>query len=693
VSPSHTYLGMSGYQEVNPRPIVTRHPSDKGHTIVVRQADDNCIEITRTKSASPAPPAAPYSPDLGATSTQRPLSPNSTVEQAQASGPACERKAEFFEQLQEQLRFQEESYKKGNKNSEANMNAETNGKRPLLVSPKEQLLVCSSPDLVLQKAADTEQNVDIESPLVAVTEGVATLDLSRKNTDQCLYPSPQLPMVDHSSGLEVHIMQWVDATKNASFDSLTPAESQCMSIPSDLHDSIYDTIAEAELPYSTKAIVTEVMYILRNQSYDSDLDELLPGHNDKDYAMPTTDGAESPKSGTTSASAQTGTSSAQSGPSSAMPLLPYKSSDRDEDGEPPAKRFGGGLGPSINDTPPKATLKSQMPCPMSDLLGCMGTNPTISEMLRSLQNRHRIVICTDRYSKLEVPEKERKAENVLKRHTSTGCERRCIGQGCLGMDQATSTHHRRTEKCPNWKALSKEIRWPFIWVLLNPGLEPPFPEFVSAIGYEHSSVLTPCKEKSRERGLELCRTVMADIDAKTERLQSLEHELETSNQQKFQLQQRCDDKIANLENIIETLVECLKDRNVDIPLSLQKRLSRECPGCIIPSTPSQPQMPPTPESTSEKMLSIAQLENGKTVGRSTWISSSFDPSAEAFIQQAAAQLQPADVDISMSTTQTNATQNATSRAIPDGMNFEDFLHAPMDTSAGDEMRNLTWPTY
>jgi hypothetical protein len=237
-----------------------------------------------------------------------------------------------------------------------------------------------------------------------------------------------------------------------------------------------------------------------------------------------------------------------------MSRLPFKSFDRGEDGEPPTIESGGGHGPYTYDTPLRIIFKSQIPCPSSDSLGCMGTDP---------------------------PDQERKPENDLKRHTTKGCGRRCICQYHLAMDQAASEHHRRTEKCPNWTALSKEIRRS----LLNPGFEPSPPEVISGTKSEHNSVLTPCEAKLCDGGLESCRIVMADLDAKTERLQSLEHELEASNQQTSQTQQRCDDKIAKLENIIETLLERLRDKNVDIPSSLQKRLARECPACIVPCTP------------------------------------------------------------------------------------------------------------
>jgi hypothetical protein len=696
VTPPKRYeVFESNARKANPRPTITSStfdcPRDEGHVIDPKTANGEVIEFDRTKSASLASPAASHSPATVAASTNQPLSSGYAAEQAPTS--AYERNAGFVKQWDEQPRSQEGCNKKAMEDSEAKVNSEANAKQLLLVSPKVKPFAFPPPGLVLQMANEEGQDCGNESPLATITEGIATLRLNGKDTDQDHHPLLQLPMVNHPSGSEVHIMQWVDATKDVDFDSLTPAESQCISTDSGICGSTCNTIAQEEPPYSTKAMVTEVMYILRNQLHDSDTDILLPDAKEETYTRPTTDGLESPKSGTRSASAQSGSSSAQSSPSNAISRLPFKSFDRGEDGEPPTKKSGGSHGPYTYDTPPRVTLKSQMPCPISDSLGCMGTNPTISEMLRSLQNRHRIVICTDCCSKLEVPDQERKPENILKRHATKGCERRCICQGYLDMDQAASKHHRRTEKCPNWKALSKEIRWSFVWGLLNPGLEPPSPEFISGTGYEHSSVLTPCKEKPRDRGLELCRTVMADLDVKTERLQSLEHELEASKQQNFQIQQHCDDKIANLENIIETLLERLRDKNVDIPPSLHKRLTRECPGCIIPSTSSQIQKPLTPESTPEKMASLAQPYNGPAVRCPAWDSSLFDPSSEVPDRQAAAQQQQLRAEVPISTTQTTATQSATTGDLPDGAHFEEFFNAPMNTNAEFEGHGLSWGMY
>lgn len=323
--------------------------------------------------------------------------------------------------------------------------------------------------------------------------------------------------------------------------------------------------------------------------------------------------ADSPRSESSSGRARLGCSSTQLGSSTRIPRSGLTSHRRLEDGEPPTKSPRDGQGSNTWDMPSEPIYKSQMPCPMLESTGCMGTNGTISEMLRSLQNRHRIIICTECCTQLDVPEQERKPENILKRHASTGCDRVCIGRECSGINQSTVLYHRKMEKCPNWKAISKEMRWSFVWGLLNPGQEPPAPQFLSSVGYEHANVRTPCRDRSsRDRGLQLCKSVMEDLDAKNDQLKSLEHELQEIRQHNLLKQQQSDDKIANLENIIETLLERLRDKNVDIPPSLRKRLARECPGCVAPLTPSSLQRPPTPASTPTRSIAaiLPECSNG-----------------------------------------------------------------------------------
>jgi hypothetical protein len=608
------------------------------------------------------------------------------AEQARRSPSVCQNKAGLVMQSDELFRLRKTTSKNTESSPVAVTNAEPNDEQPKTKCPEEQPSKFSSVGIGLQQPDVHDQVSILESSLVTVTEELGETEMSGEHTNTDHHNPNQVARVHHSSVATDHIIQWVDATKQSDCELLTPSESRYIRTSSGDSEPSYET--EDESSCSVKSMIAQVMYILQSPSSRSDLSDV--GEDGGYFTGPTIDGSESPKSGTGSASTRSRTSNTHSGSSSATSQGFDNQFNRGEDGEPPTKRSGGGHGPSVYNVLPRVGLKSQMPCPMSTSLGCLGTNSTISEMLRSLQNRHRTVVCTDCCCKLEVPLEERKPENVLKRHMSIGCERRCLSQGCHGIEQGTSRCHRRTENCPNWKAVPKEVRWSFVWTLLNPGLEPPSLDFISSIGYEHSSVLTRSRDKPREKGMELCRTVMADLDAKNERLQSLEHKLEASNQHNSQIQQRCDEKIANLENIIETLLERLRDKDIDIPSSLQKRLARECPGLLIPS-PLPPHRVPIPGLTPHKSVSTASHESPTVVGHSTGILRFFDAHTEGSFRQAAHQQD--DTDILSAATKNTTSQIANSSTVLSDLAYTDLLSAHMDTEVGPESYSSEWGTY
>lgn len=353
-------------------------------------------------------------------------------------------------------------------------------------------------------------------------------------------------------------------------------------------------------------MILELIHILRDQPESAYDGHLLTNYENDTYTTTTTGGSSTPRSGTASVSTSSGSSNTAPGNSG------LKASDRNAGGEPQAKKSGGSQTPSARDSRPSAPISSQMPCPLRKSNGCLGTNATISEMLRSLQNQHCIVICKDCCTQVEVSHEENSPESVLRRHASGGCEPRCISADCSATELVRSPVHRRTENCPSWKAIPKEIERSFLWTLINPGQEVQAPEFLTEVGFEHSNKLKPCKEKSRTKGIGLCRNIDISFDARQERIRFLEHELEASAQRAAQIQQLSSEKIANLEqrlnekhadlgNIIETLLERLKDHRIDIPRSLHKRISQECPDCmldtIIHSTPMPSRTLPTPDTT------------------------------------------------------------------------------------------------
>jgi hypothetical protein len=275
--------------------------------------------------------------------------------------------------------------------------------------------------------------------------------------------------------------------------------------------------------------------------------------------------------------------------------------EREDEEERPEKRRNRGQGHQESGLPPNLVNVVQIPCPYYESRGCHGTNPSISELLRSLQNKHRVVFCSSCCMLLDVPVGQRKPENILKDHELSNCERRCINPACAGDALGgRGAYHIRTAKCPSWKALTKELRWSFIHSLLHDGREAPELQFVPGIAFEHNTEKRPSAQRTRARGVEVCRDLLRSLEVKEERLSTLENDLRAARDQSDRLQRRHDDKINELENIIEDLLERLTEKSIGIPPSLQKRLQTSCPKVAIAvmSTPYLPHanLPPTPDS-------------------------------------------------------------------------------------------------
>ncbi|OAL00236.1 hypothetical protein IQ06DRAFT_347622 [Phaeosphaeriaceae sp. SRC1lsM3a] len=506
-----------------------------------------------------------------------------------------------------------------------------------------------------------------------VAEKLGALDLS----DDCQATGTKVSQVNGGQ-LVAKVMEWVDATKGQYFEPLAFVGAQHDDSTSESSDGhVCTPSAEAETKCTAKISMVELMHLLTECFQCQEQSVSILAHENTSQHTSATDagGTNSPQSESRSRSAQSGRGSTQSSSSTTVLRSAPTSYRRMDDGEPPAKRPGDGQRSSARDMPSEPAYKSQMPCPMPETIACMGTNGTISEMLRSLQNRHRVIICTECCTKLDVPEQERKPENILKRHASTGCDRICISRECSGIKPSPAPYHRKTENCPNWKAISKEARWSFVWSLLNPGQEPPAPQFLSSVGYEHTNVRTPCRDRSsRERGLQLCKSVMEDLDAKNDRLQSLEQELEETRQQNLLKQQQSDDKIANLENIIETLLERLGDKNVDIPPSLRKRLARECPGCVIPLTSSKLQMPPTPASTPTRSVAAVLPECSTGNGGVILAAYSGHPDTTTRSQDAIIRSQQAERSFGELSAQSGPSHAMAGDVACEDMSFDDFMN-------------------
>jgi len=412
----------------------------------------------------------------------------------------------------------------------------------------------------------------------------------------CLH-SPSNPGSNLEATAKFEVRRWVDATKDASpFPSFTPpaipsASSSDRSSPA----APVQALSTRENPTSSsRELVLEFWSILqdRDQDYDayesSQADESTEWFTDDMHSLRTsTNGSGSngsPNSSATSNSTPIGLTSKNA--LSTNKRGPER--EEDEDGCP-NKRPTREQGVSVPDALQDSSYLGQMSCPMLELHDCQGTNSTISELMRCLTNRHRIVICKECCTRLHVPEEEKKPANILQKHALEGCERYCIGTSCANNSNASTSFHRRTERCPSWATLTKEARWTFIWRLVNPESNPPEPNFLPGPAFEHSQIRKPCKQQARARGNEICAQLMRDIEAKERRISTLENDLITVKNEKMQTQQRCNEKTVNLENIIESLLEPLCENGIGLRGSLRKRLQNECPEVMatIPLKESQ----------------------------------------------------------------------------------------------------------
>jgi hypothetical protein len=265
------------------------------------------------------------------------------------------------------------------------------------------------------------------SPSSSIPEHKDNQIVSSTNENQC-------------PGVQGEIMEWVDATPPLIRSAATSASSSPAMPPQGL------ATGEAVMTFS-RALILELLEILQDQDQEIDIDEASPADHSAlhstDSSPPATDGSgpdNSPKSATASDTVLFGIGIKRPF------LLNHRSFEREDDDEPPRKKPGREQGSFTLDALTSTPNSVQMPCPLLELHGCQGTNTTISELLRCLQNRHRIVICKECCTQLAVPDEEKKLENVLKKHASGGCEPRCIGRSCSGVIDDTLPHHHRTEK-------------------------------------------------------------------------------------------------------------------------------------------------------------------------------------------------------------------------------------------------------
>ncbi|KAF5007596.1 hypothetical protein FDECE_6082 [Fusarium decemcellulare] len=432
----------------------------------------------------------------------------------------------------------------------------------------------------------------------------------------------------HFPGGQRDILQWVLATKNAASVPFTPLSVRTLGSDSSSPAVVpQDLASQGATMTSARALIMELCWTLNEEDSDIIINEPWPAEDCTGQGThspsPATDGSGS------DASPQSGTTSSALGFEGGhkRPRPPnLGSSQGEDDDEPSRKKPRRGQNPPNPETMVSGQGRVQMPCPMLESQKCLGTNATISELLRSLQVRHRIFICTDCCDKID--QDGNKPEMVLALHKQKnkqknkqndqqkGCEPRCIGTTCSGVINDGSKSHSRIATCPTWQSLSREVRWSFIWGLLNPGLPSPAPDFTVGVGFEHSTERRPRKQQLRVRQKEICIALADKMKEQEKHASSLEHKLRAVNDKNDQLRQQYDERIGSLENIIEALLERLEDKNVSVPKSLQKRLHNECPGVFCESgvslTPERSRAPPTPASIPKEREQRSPLVSSST---------------------------------------------------------------------------------
>lgn len=417
--------------------------------------------------------------------------------------------------------------------------------------------------------------------------------------------SRRSPDLDKSSIQDIHI-EPCSASAILKASTPTPDPSKLpLSILSSPSPSVRNTSVK-----TSRELVFELWRILQEQDEDKNtypalhtddgIEHWAHGIGSPRTATTGSRTSNSPKSSTTSTSTSVGDVNKTN-----IWAIKRGSEDKDEDEGASRKKSKDDQDSFAMESLQQPNNQGQMTCPLLESHECQGTNTTISELLRSLMHRHRIVICKECCERITIEDEEKKPANVLKKH-ATGCQRRCIGSSCVDSLDESASHHRRTEGCPSWATLAKEARWTFIWTLVNPESTPPDPIFLPGPAFEHSQEKRLCKQQARTRRNEICAQLMRDVEAKEVRIITLEKDLaaakndnaqlleryngRTLNLQKdveiaqddaMQVKERCDGKILSLESIIEDLLERLNANGSGIPASMRRRLHNECPTVTV----------------------------------------------------------------------------------------------------------------
>lgn len=220
--------------------------------------------------------------------------------------------------------------------------------------------------------------------------------------------------------------------------------------------------------------------------------------------------------------------------------------------------------------------------------GCQGINPTISQLLRCLQNSHRIVICTRCCSLITVDKRER-PRDVLARHVREYCTLRCINPECASAG-ITEIPHEATDGCPDWGHVSVVTRWRFIYFLVN-GEFPPETDFERGPGHIHNNTRRPARSHiPRRLRVGMSRSAAAEADLRRQldtanyriaQLTATNNEMEETlkmtrakEMEQYSMFHRVSAKITQLRRIVQALVH----HHPEIPPMLQGWIREEIPG-------------------------------------------------------------------------------------------------------------------
>jgi hypothetical protein len=253
---------------------------------------------------------------------------------------------------------------------------------------------------------------------------------------------------------------------------------------------------------------------------------------------------------------------------------------------------------SGSDTTPAESTLTLMRCTQCISEHCRGTEETISELLRSLGDRHNINICRECLSRVEVPNGQAREAYLKEDDHQITCSKRCACRSKQSNPSgAISAHEYSQSNCISprrGEITDNENTWRYLHALANPNEEPPEQIFIQSKGpgflhdkscrerkkrqsrNQQTSTIKEVEELDRNRNK--LNQLLADNDKKEETIRRLETAELEANHTIEKLRRDCKDK----DSLIHTLLENEKCwyELIMAPPSLLDRLSTNCPGIM-----------------------------------------------------------------------------------------------------------------